>query len=98
MFRRALIIYAGSFVAVVVLAKAAIVGFGLPDWVFRDRLIVMALGLPLILWTGYSRASWRRMRAAGLMVLAFALLVASFMGLRANRHRPDGIALRQRAS
>jgi tetratricopeptide (TPR) repeat protein len=53
MFRKALAIYAGAFVAVAVLAKAAIVGIGLPDWVFPGSLIVMALGLPVILWTGY---------------------------------------------
>jgi len=53
MFKKALAIYAGAFVAVAVLAKAAIVGIGLPDWVFAGSLIVMALGLPVILWTGY---------------------------------------------
>jgi tetratricopeptide (TPR) repeat protein len=53
MFRKALVIYAVAFVAVAILAKAAIVGIGLPDWVFPGALIVMALGLPLVLWTGY---------------------------------------------
>jgi tetratricopeptide (TPR) repeat protein len=53
MFRRALVIYAVAFVAVAVLAKAAIVGIGLPDWVFAGALIVMALGFPVVLWTGY---------------------------------------------
>jgi len=53
MFRRALAIYAAAFVAVAILAKAAIVGIGLPDWVFPGSLIVMALGLPVVLWTGY---------------------------------------------
>ncbi|HLA89943.1 MAG TPA: protein kinase [Gemmatimonadaceae bacterium] len=53
MFRKALLLYAAAFVAVAILAKAAIVGIGLPDWVFPGSLIVMALGLPVILWTGY---------------------------------------------
>ena len=53
MFRRALALYAAAFVAVAVLARAAIVGIGLPDWVFPGALIVMALGLPVVLWTGY---------------------------------------------
>jgi tetratricopeptide (TPR) repeat protein len=53
MFRKALVIYAVAFGAVAILAKAAIVGIGLPDWVFPGALIVMALGLPLVLWTGY---------------------------------------------
>ncbi|MBI3568716.1 MAG: protein kinase, partial [Gemmatimonadetes bacterium] len=53
MFGKALAIYAVAFVAVAILAKAAIVGIGLPDWVFPGALIVMALGLPVVLWTGY---------------------------------------------
>jgi tetratricopeptide (TPR) repeat protein len=60
MFRKALALYAVAFVAVAVLAKAAIVGIGLPDWVFPGSLIVMALGLPVILWTGYVHRVARR--------------------------------------
>jgi tetratricopeptide (TPR) repeat protein len=60
MFRKALAIYAAAFVAVAILAKAAIVGIGLPDWVFPGSLIVMALGLPVILWTGYVHRVARR--------------------------------------
>jgi len=53
MFKQALAIYAAAFGAVAILAKAAIVGIGLPDWVYPGSLIVMALGLPVVLWTGY---------------------------------------------
>ncbi|HVB31184.1 MAG TPA: protein kinase, partial [Gemmatimonadaceae bacterium] len=60
MFRKALAIYAASFVAVAILARAAIVGIGLPDWVFPGALIVMALGLPMVLWTGYVQRVTRR--------------------------------------
>ncbi len=60
MFKKALVMYAGAFVAVAILAKAAIVGIGLPDWVFPGSLIVMALGLPMILWTGYVQRVARR--------------------------------------
>jgi hypothetical protein len=60
MFRKALLIYAAAFVVVAVVAKAAIVGIGLPDWVFQGSLIVMALGLPVILWTGYVQRVTRR--------------------------------------
>ena len=60
MFRKALLLYAGAFVAVAILAKAAIVGIGLPDWVFPGSLIVMALGFPVILWTGYVQRVARR--------------------------------------
>ena len=60
MFRKAILIYAAAFVAVAILAKAAIVGIGLPDWVFPGALIVMALGLPVVLWTGYVQRVSRR--------------------------------------
>ena len=63
MLKKALAIYAGAFVAVAILAKAAIVGIGLPDWVFPGSLIVMALGLPVILWTGYVQRVARRAMA-----------------------------------
>ena len=53
MFGKALLAYATAFVIVAVLAKAAIVAIGLPDWVFPGALIVMALGLPVILFTAY---------------------------------------------
>lgn len=53
MFGKALATYAAAFVIVAVLAKAAIVAIGLPDWVFPGALIVMALGLPMILFTAY---------------------------------------------
>ena len=60
MFRKAIFIYAGSFIAVAILAKAAIVGIGLPDWVFPGALVIMALGLPVVLWTGYVQRVTRR--------------------------------------
>ena len=60
MFGKALAIYAVAFVAVAILAKAAIVGIGLPDWVFPGSLILMALGLPVILWTAYVQRVTRR--------------------------------------
>src|SRR5262245_52037190 len=55
MLKQALVLYAAAFVAVAVFAKAAIVGIGLPDWVFPGALVVMALGLPVILFTGYTQ-------------------------------------------
>ena len=60
MFAKALAIYAAAFVGVAIAARAAIVGIGLPDWVFPGSLIVMALGLPVILWTGYVQRVTRR--------------------------------------
>src|SRR5262245_46443780 len=64
MFRRALAIYAAAFIGVAIVARAAIVTVGLPDWVFTGALIVMALGLPVILFTGYvHRTTYRALTA-----------------------------------
>ncbi|HEY4137740.1 MAG TPA: serine/threonine-protein kinase, partial [Casimicrobiaceae bacterium] len=62
--RRALVVYVVAFVGVAVLAKAAIVGVGLPDWVFPGALAVMALGLPVILFTAYTQLVSRRVITA----------------------------------
>jgi eukaryotic-like serine/threonine-protein kinase len=47
----ALAVWAAVFVAAWILAKAAIVGIGLPSWVLPGALIVAGLGLPAILFT-----------------------------------------------
>jgi len=59
-FRRALIMYVVAVVAVAAIAKAATVTIGLPTWVLPGALIVMALGLPVILFTGYVQSVARR--------------------------------------
>src|SRR5688500_7054955 len=61
MMRKALLAYAAAFVFVAVLAKAAIVAIGLPDWVYPGALVVMALGLPVILFTAYVHHTTRRL-------------------------------------
>ena len=55
MLVRALAVYAAAFVAVAIVARAAIIAIGLPDWVFPGALVVMALGLPVILFTAYAQ-------------------------------------------
>ena len=60
MLGKALAAYAVAFVVVAVLARIAISGIGLPDWVFPGALIVMALGLPMILLTAYTQYLARR--------------------------------------
>ena len=64
MLWRALATYAGAFVAVAILARAAIIAIGLPDWVFPGALVVMALGLPVVLFTAYTQYVARRAAAA----------------------------------
>jgi tRNA A-37 threonylcarbamoyl transferase component Bud32/tetratricopeptide (TPR) repeat protein len=56
----ALAIYLVAFIIVAVVAKAAIVGIGLPDWVLPGAMIVMGLGLPVLLFTGYAQSVVRR--------------------------------------
>jgi tetratricopeptide (TPR) repeat protein len=51
--RKALIAYAVAVVAVAIVARASLVVFGLPDWVFQGALAVMLFGLPAILVTWY---------------------------------------------
>jgi tetratricopeptide (TPR) repeat protein/tRNA A-37 threonylcarbamoyl transferase component Bud32 len=57
---RALALWAAGAVAAAVLAKAAIVGIGLPDWVFPATLVAMGLGLPAILATHWVHRTSRR--------------------------------------
>ena len=60
MFRRALAFYAAAFVLVLVVAQAAVIAIGLPNWVVPGATLVMLLGLPVILFTGYVQRVTRR--------------------------------------
>ena len=95
--RRNLLLYAAAVAAVAIVARAAIVVFGLPDWVFIGAVVVMLLGLPVIITTGiaaHRHLTWRRAWVAGGAALAgFALLVAGFMVLRALGIGPAGSLL-----
>jgi eukaryotic-like serine/threonine-protein kinase len=64
MFGKALVIYLVATAAVAILAKAAVVGIGLPDWVFPGAMIVMLLGLPALLVTGYVQRVRRHAQTA----------------------------------
>ncbi|HEY9425853.1 MAG TPA: protein kinase [Gemmatimonadaceae bacterium] len=64
MLLRALAVYAVAFIAVAIVARAAIIAIGLPDWVFPGALAVMALGLPVILLTAYAQYVSHRMATA----------------------------------
>ncbi len=61
---KALAIYAGVFAVVAVIAKAAIIAIGLPQWVLMGTVLIMALGLPVILFTGFVQRATRRALAA----------------------------------
>jgi eukaryotic-like serine/threonine-protein kinase len=64
MLVRTLVLYAVAFLPVGLIAKAAVTTIGLPNWVFPGALIVMALGLPAILLTGYVQGVVRRVAGA----------------------------------
>jgi tRNA A-37 threonylcarbamoyl transferase component Bud32/tetratricopeptide (TPR) repeat protein len=55
-----LAMYAAAVIAVAIVARAAVIAIGLPDWVFAGALIVMALGLPVILFTAFVHRSTHR--------------------------------------
>ncbi|MES2124585.1 MAG: protein kinase [Gemmatimonadota bacterium] len=60
MFPKVLLFYVVATAAVALLAKAAVVGIGLPDWVFPGAVVVMLLGLPALLATAYVKRVARR--------------------------------------
>jgi tetratricopeptide (TPR) repeat protein len=60
MFKKAMLWYVVALIAVAIVAKAAVVGLGLPDWVFPGAILVMALGLPALLATAYVQRVARR--------------------------------------
>ena len=93
MLWRALGVYAVSFVAVAIVARAAIIAIGLPSWVFPGALVVMALGLPAILFTGYTQYIARRAAMAtptytpgGTPSLAQPRGTMATMAIKASRH------------
>jgi tetratricopeptide (TPR) repeat protein len=83
-------IYAAAFVAIAILAKAAVVVFGLPDWVFTGAVILMALGLPavalaalettpLVTWSRAAR--WGAMAIGGFGIAVVAIMVLRLFGV-----------------
>jgi len=55
LFLRAMALYAAAFIVVAVVARLLVTTQGLPEWVFAGALVVMALGFPVILFTGYTQ-------------------------------------------
>jgi tetratricopeptide (TPR) repeat protein/tRNA A-37 threonylcarbamoyl transferase component Bud32 len=77
--------YLGISVFVALIAKAAVVAFGLPDWVFLGALALMVIGLPaaIIAALGNSTVTWRRtIRGLSIALGGFATAVIAVMVLR----------------
>ncbi len=77
------------------LARVAIVGIGLPDWVRPAAVILVLLGVPLIAALTYLRSmSWRRSAAFGVVgLIAFVAVVGGFMQMRDSGVGPFGSLL-----
>jgi len=60
---RALLWYVVALAAVGIVAKAAVVGIGLPDWVFTGAVLVMVLVLVLVLATAWAHRTTRHLTA-----------------------------------
>ncbi len=95
--KRGIAVYAALFVAVAVLAKAAVIALGVPDWVFVGALVALALGGIAAVLTALNaspRLSWARtFRFTGSALAAFVALVAVVMILRSFGIGPDGSLL-----
>jgi eukaryotic-like serine/threonine-protein kinase len=93
MLPKVLGLYLVAVAAVAILAKAAVVGIGLPDWVFPGAVAVMLLGLPALLITAYIKGVARHAVSAtptltpnGSMVPKAPSGTMATMALRANPH------------
>ena len=56
--------YAAAFIGVAIVARLLVDTQGLPEWVFGGALVVMALGFPVILFTGYTQYVARKVAQA----------------------------------
>jgi len=90
--KRGLLLAVGAIAAVVVLAKAAVVGFGVPDWVFTGAIALMTIGLAFAVFTAYAQHTshsaslaftWRRVFRGGAFVVgSFAAAIVAIMVMR----------------
>jgi len=63
-FGRTLGLYATACFVVAVVARAAVIALGVPDWFFAGAMVVMALGLPVMAFTWYVNRTARRLAAS----------------------------------
>jgi tetratricopeptide (TPR) repeat protein len=55
--------YLGVAAAVAIVARAAVIAVGVPGWVFPGALLVMALGLPVVMFAWYAEQTRRKVAA-----------------------------------
>jgi tetratricopeptide (TPR) repeat protein len=92
-FAKAFGMYVLATAAVAIVAKAAVVGIGLPEWTFPGAVGIMLLGLPVLLLTGYAKSVARRNARAtptltpgGTMVGRAPSGTLATIALKANPH------------
>ena len=85
---RALAIYTAAFVLAAILARFAINEIGLPDWVLPATMVVMALGLPVILFTALVHHGSRVARTMATTTPGGSLRTSSTMHRIAVKARP----------
>jgi serine/threonine-protein kinase len=93
LFLRAMAIYAAAFIGVAIVARLLVDTQGLPEWVFGGALVVMALGFPVVLFTGYTQQVARRVAQAtptltprGTLVRPSAQGTLAQMAVKASPH------------
>jgi tetratricopeptide (TPR) repeat protein len=92
-FAKAFGMYVLGTASVAIVAKAAVVGIGLPEWTFPGAVGLMLLGLPVLLATGYAKSVARRNARAtptltpgGTMVGRAPSGTLATLALKANPH------------
>ena len=91
---RGLALMAGSIIAAGILAKAAVVGIGLPEWVILGAMLALSPMLVATFVAWHRGATWRRPLEAGAFGAgALIACVATFMALRAFGIGPAGSLL-----
>ncbi|MEO8564384.1 MAG: serine/threonine-protein kinase, partial [bacterium] len=93
LFLRAMAFYAAAFIGVAIVARLLVQTQGLPEWIFSGALIVMALGFPVILFTGYTQYVARQVAQAtptltprGTLVRASANGTMAQLAVKASPH------------
>jgi eukaryotic-like serine/threonine-protein kinase len=93
LFLRAMALYAAAFIGVAIVARLLVDTQGLPEWVFAGALVVMALGFPVVLFTGYTQYVARRVAQAtpaltphGTLVRPSAQGTLAQMAVKASPH------------
>ena len=85
---RALALYLAAFALVALAARGAIAVTGLPDWVYPGALLVMALGLPVVLFTAFVHHQSRVARTVATHTPGGTLAPASTVSRLAIRVSP----------